>query len=450
MALAPRSGTPGPAPIQNAPAFVSTVTALDQAPMVKDTFINRTALNPTTYADEFKMLQGYLRGARIQVTYFMNASPLIDRLTDTVDHSTVQNTIHTSYTHIRNFELTLTEQGLQTAYNGDNNETRVTGEAMTYPGTEPRKGDIFLYKLGDNQIGKFQVSDIERLSFRQGSNFKITFYLTEYATESSIQLLIDSATRTVVFDKETYLGDATTLLEEDSYIYLKTLRGLRGVIIGHYFRSYYDNIMATVVDKNGTYDPYLVTWLLSRISIEESRNRPSQIYASMINYEYTIWDRLNDRFATSLEGLQSEFDYLRFRPTRLNAGITPLMNRTFVSIVAKTDVAAIPDSDPTSPSFVRPTTDSNYRFNDVDLEYVHHYTDYVLSANFYSGNVSLMNEFEHLVYTAIKTKKINNIKTFIETYLNNYTSLDANTKFYRIPLYIYLIDTAISQLTKTR
>ena len=450
MALVPSRGS-NPCPLPDQQTVVNVAGDLDQISFVRDTFINRTAFNPITYAGEFSALQGYLDGARVLVTYFNLAMPSSGRLTDAVDSSVVRNTIHTSYTCINNLEITLIG-GLSTTYNDDNTESTVSGEAYLYPGLSPRIGDLFVLQLSDGKYGKFQISKVDRLSYRQGSNHRIQFYLNNYATTEEIQLLLDSSTETLYFDKTTYMGDTSTILKANSYLQLQTMRNMRTVLITDYFKTFYNKIMNSIVNINGIYDPYLVRYLLTRVSIVESKHRPNQLYASLENYDSTIWSRLNDKFTANLNGINSKYDVVKFTPTRLNAALTSLTNKNLICVKSLTEhnlddtpCTTIPECTPNPNLLPLGIVDPLYSTRDLTL--LNTYDGYVLSTNFYNGNILLMNEFEQMVYTAITTRQILDISYFIINYLNTYTTMTTSDKFYTIPLLIYLIDIGINNIT---
>ena len=71
---------------------------------------------------------------------------------------------------------------------------------------------------------------------------------------------------------------------------------------------------------------------------------------------------------------------------------------------------------------------------------------YVLSPNFYAGDKSAMNPFEFLVYAVIHDRKLVDIKEFVDGYLLRYSELTFDEQFYYIPIYLWLIDVALSSI----
>jgi hypothetical protein len=449
----PLAGPLGPPDLNQLPAVPAppppptAEQVIDDQNYVVDTFINKTAMNPQTYAQDFQLLQAYAAGSRVTVgSYFLLSTPngSIQRA-DAIDPSTLRSSVQTSYTEIRNLELVIQDRGLQSTFNGDTAETRITGAALLYPGMHPRNGDLFVMPIGDNTFGIFQVTGADRLTYRQGSNHKITFFLREYASPDFMATIRRSVTKTVWFDKITYLGDATTLLNEDSYNCLSDLRQLRKILIRHYYNTFYDKEMDSIIARNGSFDPYLVTFLNGNISIVESIYRPVQLYPAVENYENSLWSRFTETTNQTLVGLQSQCNYQQFGATRFDISITSLINRVVVTLENPnrqqlSAIVPVPDYSvalPVGPglqdSLVPVTTNQPY----------------VLSQNFYAGDKTAMTPFEFLIYAVIQTRQIANLRDFIDGYLKRYTDLSYDERFYIIPIYLWLIDVGIDGIAAT-
>jgi hypothetical protein len=57
-----------------------------------------------------------------------------------------------------------------------------------------------------------------------------------------------------------------------------------------------------------------------------------------------------------------------------------------------------------------------------------------------------MSSFELVVYNVLTKRKIEKIDEFISTYLTSALDLTDADMFYRVPIYLWLIDEAIAQL----
>lgn len=450
MPLAGRYGTPNtgssPNSVEREP--------LDHQSYVEDAFVNKTSFNPQTYAEEFKLLQRYISGSRITVTYFLLSTPTagLQRAT-TIDPSSVRSSVQTSYTEIKNFEIVVQEKGFQSEFNQDSKETKITGSALLYPGMKPRIGDLFLTPIGDSTFGVFQIMDVTRLTYRQGTNHKITFFLREYASDDRVLAIRQSVTKTVWFDKETYLGDATTLLKEESYQYLKTLRQMRLLLIRYYYNTFYDKKISSIASPSGIYDPYLVHYLTAKISILDSIKRPLQLYPGMQNYDNSLWARLTDVTNRTLIGLQANYNVMQYRVSRWDISITSLANRTLI-VLDNPNRQAMEANLTTSSGFsnetVPPTRGDIYGGYSVplkSLELISSEQGYVLSPNFYTGDKTSMTPFEFIIYVIICDRKLIQIKDFIECYLVKYSELTYDEQYYSIPLYLWIIDIAIDSIS---
>ena len=451
MALASRTGGPssGVGPIIPEDPIMREERILDHQQYIKDTFVNKTSFNPETYAEEFKLLQRYTAGSRIAVTYFLNSTPTagLQRAT-TIDPSSVRSPVQTSYTEIKNFEMVVLDRGLQSEFNPDSRETKITGSALLYPGMKPRAGDLFITPIGDAMYGVFQVMDVTRLTYRQGANHKIVFFLREYATDDGVNNIRQSVTTTLWFDTETYLGDATTLLEEKSYINLQTLRKIRPVLIRHYYNTFYDRRYGSIFSPEGVFDPYLVQYLIGKISILDSNVRPLQLYPGLLNYENSIWARLTEVTNRTLIGLQGNYNLAKYRASRWDVAITSLVNRILITLDNPNrqamDVSSVEMVAPDSLIFPGPSTGPFLRVQ--SLMPISTNEGYVFTNNFYTGDKTSMTPLEFMVYAVIKDRVLFGIDDFITCYLNRYSELTYREQFYGIPIYLWLIDVALTHI----
>lgn len=556
MPLASRSGHLSPVgldkPIEN--KSISQEEIIDHSPYVEDTYVNMTSLNPETYAEEFKLLQRYSLGSRISVTYFLNSTPTagLQRAT-AIDPSSLRSQDQKSYTEIKNFEIVIQGKGIRSDFNQESNETKVTGEALLYPGMKPRLGDLFITPIGDAVYGVFQVMNISRLTHRQGSNHRISFFLREYASDERISQIRESVTKTLFFDKEIYLGDTTTLLKSESYHALKVLRSSRTLLIRYYYNTFYSKELDSIMSPQGIYDPYLVHYLNSKISIVDSVKRPLQLYPGHQNYENSIWYRLTDVTNRTLVGLQSNYTVDKYKVSRWDVSITSLVNRTLITLenanrqameqsvnnlkavlpiisptgmvtndnytisimplkiefkspvylesivitsgsntlvqgidwtVGDVDTTLISKILNTDPTFTGTLITSINILSSLQLPYLITYSyqlywpriesidyssrrhsnrtqpsvswslipilqghGYVLSPNFYASDKTTMTMLEFLIYSVIKERKFIGIKDFIDGYLLRYTELTYDEQFYFIPLYLWLVDMAIDNIS---
>ncbi len=441
-------GQPPSEPILNPTVVAEAQSVLDHQPYIEDAAVNKTAFNPQTYAEQFQLLQRYAAGSRIECTYFLLSNPTSSgQRSEAIDPSAVRNAVHTSYSQINNFEIVMQNDGLASSFNPVNSETKVIGEALLYPGIQPRLGDQLVIPIGDATFGIFQVTSVERLSYRQGSTHKIGFLLREYGSDQAVATIKASVTQVFWFDREIFFTQELALLTSESAIFLKTMRQMRRLLIHYYYNTFYDKEVGSIMSPRGHYDPYLVHYLNTKISIEESIQRPTQLYPAMQNYENTIWSRLTDITNRKLTSIQSAFHLATDRVTRWDVSITALVNRTLTVIEnptrasMRTQVGVVEESCPL------PTGPFNWWSEAYPtLSLSAPIEGYVLSTNFYTGDKTMMTPFEVLVYSVIYTRRVFSIRDFIEGYLNTYTELSFEEQYHFIPLYLWLIDVALSQI----
>ena len=73
---------------------------------------------------------------------------------------------------------------------------------------------------------------------------------------------------------------------------------------------------------------------------------------------------------------------------------------------------------------------------------------YVLSDNFYNGNIENMTPFELLVWNTIRTKQLPDSGSLLTLYIRQYLNLSPMDAFYHIPIYLRLIDICIRSIAR--
>ena len=417
MAIVKRHGSrPDPASTPDADAQ----HRLERVPFVERTETQKSAFAPESYPIQNKAIQGFISGHRVSVSYYHKRHNQSDYRNMTVDTSTVRGTLHDQYHLIQNFEITL-EEGFSLDYDTERTESGVQGRAVLYSGIVPSLGDLFIYNMGDGNMGLFTVTEITPLTWRNTRPHSIEFSLHSFVTEEVFERLKESVVQTSYFDKRTYLGDEETLLLQDDYTHLITLRHKKTVVSQLFFRHYYHKDMATVMSPKGVYDPYLLHFILKKIPFKMVHARPRQLLSQEATYfDHTLWGRLLDPLAANVYGLWP-YAYIQRRLIgHRDATITPLANR-FHYVVR------------------------SYSFGDNtgELEFVDYYA---LSEAFYEEKIDEMTDLEYMIYVAILKKRVPDVPALLEM-LQNLPD-DPEIHFYHLPLYLHLIDVAIAQFEK--
>lgn len=422
----PQNGSISTENIGQSPVLKTVDDVTARTTYVEDTFINKTAISPSNYAQEYGSIVSYSDGSRQIVTYFTRGPDSENKKTSDADVSVSRNSLHTSYTKICDFEITLTG-GYQGDYDQGNSESKAIGTAITYPGFKPVVSDIFYMEIGDGNIGEFIVTGSKRLGIRQGASHQISYVLNQIVSRESNAKNHASVTKTLNFDKSTYLGDGTTLFEDEEYVQLQTLRRLRPTMIRYYYSQFYNESYGSLFSSDGIYDPYLIEFVNSKISLLDSGKRAAQLYPSIPNYERTIWSRLTEPYTTSLHNLRSQYDHVKGDSSRYDSVITTLINKPFV--------------------FIKSDDDAKYGRRVILLDT---HEEYVLSNNFYTDNTEDLTYLERAIKETIFRREVSEIADVIDVLLNNFSNISKEEAFYAIPLYIHIIDVAINTLTNTK
>lgn len=413
MALTPRSGfsltTSGQNDVPNEiPNTQEDV--LNNMPYVTDSNLNRFAINNSQYPETTKMLVGFIKGKRISVTYYRQLNQGGSNIrTNIADYATTRNVLNTEYQKILNLEITL-PKGFEFTPNNENASVSITGQAMMYPNMNANIGDIFLAGTGDGRVGIFRVASVTPMSWRTDRIYAITFSIQSFLDESDMTAIEGSVSITSVFEKENYFGGTAALLSETTYLQLQKLKVLRSTFSKYFHQTFFDQGLGSYLRPDGLHDPHLTLFMSNKITFSDVVFRAKNLYGkNPFSYNSTLWARLQDRYNTSLNGVYPYYIIASVRDSRLGAYVTELHGK----------------------SIVLPTNDSEAG------------TLYLFSNDFYTGNLSGMDAFETCIYNVITTRKAGDLNTLITEYLDTVFTLSMDDQFYRIPLYIHLIDVSL-------
>lgn len=375
-------------------------------PHLQDTFVNRTALDPTRSGAMFSALMGYPEGTPISVTYFHNADTETNFRSRPTDVSLVRNPVHNELLQINNFELRMTK-ALDYSYDQENGVSEVTGEVIFFPGFEPKNSDTFLYSVGNGQIGLFAIASIQRMSFRQSSYHRATIRMRQYATQSDVERIQQGVDKTVVFDKQRFLSGDIALLEHEDYLLLKDITAMRAELIRWYLKHFFSEDAHSILHPEGGYDPYLVTFLNSQISIRDCKVKPVQLVDGAEGYEHSFWEFLINGDEPDLKFLHRYCTTQVFRVDVLSILVNYLVNRPYLQLVKEMD-----PKDPSS-------------------------TSYVFGEDFYLGLVDQLDGFTSMVYTYMTTREVK--PAAVMKWASQYRLWDPSVAFYNIPILIHLL-----------
>ena len=412
MALTPRSGSSTPPSNPNVlPNDVPTdmPSALADMPFISDPNLNKFAIDTTQYPNTTKQLVGFMKGKRVNVTYYRLLNREGNRRTHIADVPTMRNIINTEYQKISGLEITL-PKGFEFTANNDQANMSIVGQAQFYPNMNPNIGDLFLMGTGDGRVGICRISQVTPGSWRQDRIYITDFVIQEFLDETNQAVLESAVTLRTVFSKQNYLGGTAALLSEESYLLLLKIAEMRNNLCKFYHQKFFDKDLCSYIRPDGIYDPWAVQFMANKLTMDIIPVIPKILTGKNSQlYQQTLWARLEDRYNNSLYGVAGGYTLLGYNETRMGVFVTELYGRFIVT-----------------PS--------------VDLDTAE---PYLYSAKFYTNQTADMTAEELLVHNAIVQRSIGDLNVLVTLYLDPVFALNATDQFYKIPLYIHFIDMAM-------
>ena len=268
------------------------ITSQTIATAVKDTFINKTSIAPETYASIYGTLISYTSGVPIVVEYFKKRSNFVTNQAIDTSFSLDRDTVQSSYDLIKNLEIRIDEQ-LKISIDADTTETSVEGTGILYPGLTPNPGDIFYLSLPDNNVGVFIVNTSVPATISRGTHYKIGFHLYGNLTTDIDGKIRASVVDTLYFNKQNFFNNDVTLLTDTSYNNLKALTRYKAALISQLTNQFYIKSEKTILRPDYVFDMFLVKFLQSKISVNDTRVDICQIPSPfMEKFNQSIWNTL--------------------------------------------------------------------------------------------------------------------------------------------------------------
>jgi hypothetical protein len=377
-------------------------------PFITDAQMNRYAIDPSQYPEATKMLAGFAKGKRTLVTYYriINRESGNQR-TNVADLSTMRNALDSEYQKISLLEITL-QKGFTFTPNNAQSNGSLTGQALMLPNMNPNIGDIFLTPVGDGRIGFCRISKVDVANWLNDRSYAVEFVVQEFLDENTIAPIEASVTIRSVFSKSNYLGSTNALLSEETYLYLQDIQKRRGVLCRLFHQMFFDAGLNSYVRPDGIYDPWVVLFMNHKTTTADILLRPKNLIGvKPLLYNQTFWKRLEDPDNHTMYNLSPYVVVSPYNQTAMGVFVTELYGRGIIMPCAYGD-----DSSDT----------------------------YVYSKAFYTNAVSQMTAEELLVYTAITARTAGDLGAFVTQYLDTVYALTPNDMFYKIPIYIHLID----------
>lgn len=305
---------------------------LQKKDYVADTFHNRVAVNTRRFVDVVADLKGYADGSPIKVIYYKEHYSETDfhGRHHTEEHL---HNVHKSVLKIIDFEIRMTGS-LQYNHDQDENISKLEGEAFTYPGFEPEKGDKLIIDIGDGRYGAFEVNKPPvRTSIRASTYFKISFSFVHWATEEWVSHLDEAVVTVAYFDKLRFLNEPGALLEHDEVVEMKFLAKQRAKMIHYYKSKFLDEVtMYSFMRPDNVYDPYVTDFLMKTLEFTELGTMSVQLYQDAPFMDMSLWRALLDP-NIPLEGVPTAASRTLYRLGSKSVLMNSLLNRYYVRLV---------------------------------------------------------------------------------------------------------------------
>ena len=397
-------------------------------PFVKDNAVQQMAFSQQDYPVSHSQIQGWLSGSRQTVTYYSSQNSKSNVRTNISDSPELRSVIHSAYERWDDFEITLGNQ-----WNNDTNTERksqtLTFTARMYPKFIAKNGDLLTCAIGDNKVGLFKVTNTNTTTWREQRCSEFGAYLIKEMDQPTAAFLAAATIRVLVFDKASLLAGAGTnaLLTEDNYTYLQEMRRLRDGFCSTFYQLFFNNELCTIMRPDGYYDPYIVRFANNLADITITRRRAVQLLVEIEDsYQKSLWARLEDMYFHDLSFVVPNFICKR-RSNR--------QNDTFITALSGHGYISLDYSDPQKPNVGQVVMTGELPM------------PYVFSNDFYMG-AATMSAFESIVYNAITTRQIADVGGFVTGYLRTWRSLSREQLFYRLPLYVWLMDIAMDNVAR--
>ena len=428
---------------------------------VQDTFHNKVGVNAGRFPEVIYDLKGFAEGSEITCTYYKEHYSESDIKGRYHTEETLHDA-HKSVLKIVDFRMRLTRP-LDYSHDQDENISKLTGEAFTYPGFHPEAGDKLILEIGDGKYGLFEVTTMPaRTSIRASTYFKITFSFISWMSEETANDLDDGVVDVAYFDKLRFLSEPGALLVHDEVVELKYFDKQRAKMVHYFQQKFLDSkIMYSYMRPDNVYDPYVTDFFMKILQFGEMDISVLQLYHDAPFMNSSIWRALLDS-NVPLESVPTGARKLLFTLGSKSTLANSLINKNYIEFVKSkslkdyldeitkqsdssddgdgTDtpgdqsVPAMPDDD-----------DSDSILGDLLLHIHPHYCEcpWVNGESEDSGSQdalsSILGTGDHftLITEFLLTRNINSLNKLHEL-IEGVWKLSPMEQFYRLPVYIFL------------
>lgn len=372
------------------------------------------------------------------------------------------------YHLIRNVQLIVSDQLTNRQNTNDINQFETSGAGLIYNCIEPQDGDMFVTDIGNGMNAIFQVNETNLGGYYPEA---VTSASWAVIKKVSGKFLDDLNTHRVVrrsfFSIENLRGGLKPILSEDDVNVIKRLANARSRLIYLYFKDFFDDAKETFVlpwqHPGLTYDPYLVRFMKS---ILETRDHPQVsavtahgVSADVYSNQVTLFDAFAQRdpgLLYSASRLMGVSPISNFRQRPLFAGIAYSgIKQVITAIDAAFSVNNTKVNHATLSMMKAGVRQDDIRslLPQLELEGSEPRGEeaswikrvlvdefYVLSEDFYQGNIAKMSILERLLHERLNDRPIRlDELADLADYAHKFDNLE---RFYYTPLILVLIKLA--------
>jgi hypothetical protein len=372
-----------------------------QRPQIYNTQSNNTTLHMDTDVEIISAIKGYVEGTPIKVDYYHQIQGNATDNSNVSIISFLADSVNTSYLRIVNMEIRLKEP-MTFNYNTEVNTSEVTTTAVTYPGFNPRAGDMFVYSIDNGTTGLFKVNTIpERLAISNQTAYQFSCILVRILDTNDLESIMERVRETAYFNKKRFLSENTALLTHQEVVDLDYINKSITELIDHYGAHFYSPTDKSIWRPDAKYDPYMVAFVHKAIGRYLDKRYTMQLFEDVTDkivwrqslyYKLLARDNLSDLLNTASVRMVEYSAY--------SSVINGLVNRDAIVL------------DP-----------------DGDIDY--------MNTNIISLDSSTYTDFDKVVSLLLRYGVI--AYETVKSMIVNIRSEDPLTQFYQIPILIYIM-----------
>ena len=313
---------------------------LTQREYVLNTYSNENAINTGRMTDVVDLLRAFGEGSPTVVTYYHR----IDgggniRGTDLAIDDDL-NRVHAAYLKIHDFELRITSS-LQFDHLTDDALNSLVGDAVTYPGFEPKVGDRFIMELDTGRFGFLEINEQpKRLAVRSMSYWSIRFILTDWLDDTFLATVEAGVRQEGWFDKNRFLTEPGALLIKEEVILMTKAKVAVAQMTNYFTEKFFDRLTyGTYMRPDKVFDPYVVDFLRQILDYSETRGLPEQFVPDATCIKTSWWAWLLNADVVPVEAIPAGWKVRYYRIGSQSTQINALVNKPYLLMIGPGDTS---------------------------------------------------------------------------------------------------------------